>query len=261
MRRHFWIPLTLLLLVPVPVVLLSHHTVEGYGQGGELILGIAALDSVLAEADGRPVLLNFWATWCAPCVRELPELEHLQRELQGDAVFLAVDIGDPDLSTLSSFLENRPVGLTVVWLNPSEAQTVSARYGLPDALPVTIVLDGGGEESRRAVGARSGEWFSAALYGASAGEPLPPEEEIYIHVYVVGPPGDPLTGQLAAEANRLAGDNVDILDPTLPGDSLLMEEAYLPMTGWPYAQLCVGLACSPPVITVSDLADAYEGMR
>lgn len=173
MRRHFWIPLTLLLLVPVPVVLLSHHTVEGYGQGGELILGIAALDSVLAEADGRPVLLNFWATWCAPCVRELPELEHLQRELQGDAVFLAVDIGDPDLSTLSSFLENRPVGLTVVWLNPSEAQTVSARYGLPDALPVTIVLDGGGEESRRAVGAGAGNGSLPRSTEPPLGSPSP----------------------------------------------------------------------------------------
>jgi hypothetical protein len=153
------------------------------------------------------------------------------------------------------------VGLTVVWLNPREAETVSARYSLPDALPVTIILDGGGEESSRAVGARSGEWFSGALAGASGGEFVQPVEDTYVHVYVVGPPGDPLTGQLAAEATRIAGGSVDVLDPTLPGDSLLMAEAYLPMTGWPYAQLCVGLACSPPVTTVPDLADAYEGMR
>lgn len=262
LKRHLWIPFVMLLLVPVPVVLLSHGTATGSGVNGELFSGISSLDSILAEAGGKPVLLNFWATWCGPCVRELPELEVVSHELAEEAVFLAIDIGDPDIRTLEAFRENNPVGITVVWLDPAEADLLALRYSLPDVLPVTLVLDGNGEEAARAVGARSGEWFTAAIAGASSGEDFQVMDHGEIHVYVVGPGEDPLVSELIEAAVEIAGEGgYDLLDPAIPADSAAMEQLYLPMSGWPYAQLCVNGACRPPVSSAGELSQAYRDMQ
>ena len=262
MRKRLWIPLTIVLLVPVPVVFLSHQPVSGSGMNGELFTGSAALDSILSEASGKPVILNFWATWCGPCVRELPELEVLAADLGDRAVVIAVDIGDPDLSTLISFRENNPIDLNVVWLDGADAELAAERYSLEDVLPVSVILDGSGDETARAIGARSTEWFASAVEGASSGLVAEPLEQVDIHVYVVGLSDDPLVGELAEAALQIAGpEGFDVLDPSLTGDSILMEEAYLPMSGWPYAQLCVWGACRPPVDSAATLLEAFNSMR
>ena len=262
MKAYLWVPLVAVLLVPVPIVILSHKATTGSGVNGELLIGLSSLDSILARAQGKPVLLNFWATWCGPCVRELPELETVYRSYGEEAVFLAVDIGDPDLRTLESFRENNPTGLTVIWLNSYEADSVSERYSLPDVLPVSIVLNGNKEETARAVGARSIQWFSAAVEGASTGETGRDTTDEYLHVYVVGPEGDPLVADLLAAAEEIAGvHGYEFLDPTDTADSTIMEQLYLPMAGWPYAQLCVNGACRPPVHSSDQLLEALGEMR
>ena len=262
MRRHLWIPLVIILLVPVPVVLLSHGITTGSGVNGELFSGLSSLDSILAEAGGKPVLLNFWATWCGPCVRELPEIEEVSREFGEEAVFLAVDIGDPDIQTLKSFRDNNPVAITVIWLDPAEADLLALRYSLPDVLPITLVLDGNGEEAARAVGARNKEWFEAAVAGASTGEVFQDDSSGEVHVYVVGPGEDPLVAELIEAAVEIAGEEgFDLLDPTIPADSSSMEQLYLPMSGWPYAQLCVNGACRPPVSSAGELLQAHREMQ
>lgn len=260
--KHLWIPVVLILLIPVPVVLLSHPVKSCSGENGVLLLGISSLDSLLETSSGRPALLNFWATWCGPCVRELPELEALAEDLGDEALLVAVDIGDPDLNTLESFRETNPVGLTVIWLDPEEAVILSDRYDLPDALPVTIVVDRSGNEAVRAVGARSLEWFRAAIEGASAGEVTDLSADSDIHVYVIGPSDDPLVESLINTAVEIAGEEaVEQLDPNVPEDSVLMAEAYLPTGGWPYAQLCVSGACRPPVTSPEALLEAFREMN
>lgn len=261
MKKYLWIPLVMVLFIPVPVVLLSHDVVSGSGVNGILLSGLSSLDSILADTGGKPVLLNFWATWCGPCVRELPEIEQIAMELGEEALFLAVDIGDPDIQTLETFRENNPVGVTVVWLDPTEAELLSLRYSLPDVLPVTLILDRNGDETARGVGARSGEWFAAAVAGASTGEVVQDTSHNDVHVYIVGPLTDPLVSQLVEAAGEIAGEEgYDLLDPMLPSDSITMELLYLPMSGWPYAQLCVNGACRPPVSSPGELLEAYREM-
>ncbi len=262
MKKHLWIPLVLVLMIPVLVVSLSHHSPAGSLVNGALFTGTESLDSILTAARGRPVLINFWATWCGPCVRELPVLEELAIALGEEAVFVAVDIGDPELATLELFRENNPIGIPVVWLSADDTELIAARYQLATALPMTLIFDGMGEETQRAVGARNHEWFSSAMAGASGSEVEIVPEETDVHIYVVGTAGDPVVEALIQEASDIAGvHGYDLLDPAVPEDSLAMEEAYLPGSGWPYAQLCVGGACNRPVSTPAELRAAYESMR
>src|SRR6476469_5612740 len=51
----------------------------------------------LADYHGKPVLLNFWATWCVPCAAEMPLLSKMQKQYQGKVVFIAASIDDEDM--------------------------------------------------------------------------------------------------------------------------------------------------------------------
>ena len=95
----------------------------------------------LSDYAGRPVFLNFWATWCEPCKRELPAFEQFTAEQGEDgAVVLAINSGE-DEATVRAFLEAQGVeGLNV--LLDSEA-SVARTYGVIQ-IPVTFVIDEAG---------------------------------------------------------------------------------------------------------------------
>lgn len=66
----------------------------------------------LKELKGKPVVLNFWATWCSPCRREIPELNELARKYRDRAIFLAFT--DEDEMRVKKFLENQPFEYKIV---------------------------------------------------------------------------------------------------------------------------------------------------
>lgn len=91
----------------------------------------ATLD--LESLRGRPVIVNFWASWCAPCVRELPALASFSAEHSGpDAPqVLAVNVTE-DVATIASFLAERGVtNLTVLLDSDGHASDVWGARGLP----------------------------------------------------------------------------------------------------------------------------------
>ena len=90
----------------------------------------------------------------------------------------------------------------------------------------------------------------------------PADENTFVHIYIVGSLSDETVAALVLEAGAIAGDEgFDVLDPSVPADSALMANAYLPAAGWPYAQLCMGGACYPPVNTPGELRAVYESNR
>lgn len=111
-------------------------------SGGEL---------VLAQFRGRPLVLNFWATWCAPCIREMPALDEFQRRYrpQGWQVLgLAVDSPAP----VREFLVRRPVSFSI-GLAGFDGAALSRKLGNPQGqLPFTAVFDASGKVRHRKLG-------------------------------------------------------------------------------------------------------------
>jgi thiol-disulfide isomerase/thioredoxin len=95
----------------------------------------------LSELRGRPVLLNFWATWCGPCRVELPEMQDLLRhhEAQNFAI-VAINNGE-SFKSADRFLKKLDVHLTAFGYDPE--QDVAKRYGV-QGLPTSYFIDSRG---------------------------------------------------------------------------------------------------------------------
>ncbi|MDF1500157.1 MAG: TlpA disulfide reductase family protein [Anaerolineales bacterium] len=95
----------------------------------------------LEKYRGQVVLLNAWATWCPPCLAELPDLEAFFKEYRDEGfVLVGVNIGEPR-GTVLEFLEQNPLSFPI-WMDPGE-QTLRALNTI--ALPYSIVVDRTGE--------------------------------------------------------------------------------------------------------------------
>lgn len=102
----------------------------------------------LTSLIGRPVILNLWATWCAPCVVELPTLERLAERAgeNGSVVLLSQDLGEPAVP--AAFLSERDISTAQGWHDPDNEVGLSAGGNLP----TTILYDHEGKEVLRVIG-------------------------------------------------------------------------------------------------------------
>ena len=108
----------------------------------------------LRELRGKVVFLNFWATWCPPCIEEMPSMEKLHQELEKDGlVIVAIDFQESPARVKEFFTEHR---LTFMALLDRDGK-VSELYKAW-ALPVSVVINKRGEIAARAVGAK--DWYS-----------------------------------------------------------------------------------------------------
>jgi cytochrome c biogenesis protein CcmG/thiol:disulfide interchange protein DsbE len=99
----------------------------------------------LADYRGRPVIVNFWATWCAPCRIEMPELQAAYEEYQEDGLaILALDQDEPADVASAYFYDE--MGLTFTPLL-DENSDVSTHYGSYGVLPSTYFIDYSGAVS------------------------------------------------------------------------------------------------------------------
>ena len=104
----------------------------------------------LASLKGKPLLINLWATWCTPCVAELPQLDTIAAE-HPELKLLTVNQDMDKLDKVAPFLKARGVTRLEPWLNPDNSLTF--QFGA-DTLPATILYDSAGREVWRIVGGR-----------------------------------------------------------------------------------------------------------
>ena len=122
--------------------------------GAELIDMADAVHG-LEEFRGRWVVLNFWATWCAPCREEMPALERLQAALPELAV-VTVATGPNPKPAIEKFVGEVGLEKITLWRDP---QSVLARGMGVLGLPVTVILSPDGAEVARLIGGAA--WDSA----------------------------------------------------------------------------------------------------
>lgn len=129
-------------------------------EAAMLEIGATAPDFQLERLDGgtfslsshrdRLVLLNFWATWCAPCRDEMPDLQQIYDELAGEGLLVVgVSLDEDGRAVVREFHQTFPVEYPLL-LN---GLSVATRYGADYAVPTTYIIDREGRIADRHVGA------------------------------------------------------------------------------------------------------------
>ncbi len=114
----------------------------------------------LQQDRGKVVLMNFWATWCPPCIREMPAMQRLYEKFRAqglEIVAVSVDQGNPD--AVRKFAENLKLNFPIV-LDPE--QVTKQAYQVR-ALPTTYLIDRKGRVVAVGMGAR--EWDGESAFG------------------------------------------------------------------------------------------------
>jgi thiol-disulfide isomerase/thioredoxin len=111
----------------------------------------------LADFRGKLVLVNLWATWCGPCVEEMPSLDRLQASLKGrDFVVLALSSDRGGARVVEPFLKDHGIANLHIYLDP---KSIATRGLGVRGLPTNILIDRDGKEVGRIEG--SATWDSA----------------------------------------------------------------------------------------------------
>jgi thiol-disulfide isomerase/thioredoxin len=113
----------------------------------------------LSDWRGKVVLLNLWATWCAPCKVEMPSLDRLQEKLGGDKfTVLTLSTDRTGLKEPAAFFAKSKIAHLGLYNDPSSLATVQLKAG---GLPLSIILNEDGREAARLLG--PADWDSQEM--------------------------------------------------------------------------------------------------
>lgn len=110
---------------------------------------------------GRPVVANFWATYCKPCIQEMPDLARLQKRWGKRVLVLGVNVEQPrDEQVVKNFVQRSVMNYPVIF----NSSAIFDKYG-GQAIPLTLIFDGKGNVIARQVGARTdfAAWLTSHL--------------------------------------------------------------------------------------------------
>ncbi|UYQ91553.1 TlpA family protein disulfide reductase [Chitinophaga horti] len=100
----------------------------------------------LVQSGDTSYVLNLWATWCAPCIQEIPDFERQARELKDKPVkfiFVSLDMSDAYPRDIAAFAKRRRIRSSIVWLNEPNANSFAARIDprWKGSIPCTIFIN------------------------------------------------------------------------------------------------------------------------
>lgn len=133
---------------PAPTDLWNNHFTDL--SGGQI---------VLADRRGRPLVLNFWATWCPPCVKEMPELDRFAAA-QGNDGWQVLGLAIDQPAAVRQFLAKTPVRFPVALAGDQGLRWVQALGNVAGGLPFTVVFNADGRVIHRKLGPTSHDELS-----------------------------------------------------------------------------------------------------
>jgi len=114
----------------------------------------------LSEFRGKVIILNFWATWCPPCRREIPDFIDLYRSYKDKGlIILGINLDAGDIRSVKRFSEEYGINYPVVIGNDSVTQD----YGGIRAIPTTFIIDKKGDIREKYIGYQSRATFEKAV--------------------------------------------------------------------------------------------------
>jgi thiol:disulfide interchange protein len=127
----------------------------------EALPQFAKIGGGVVDPNGKVAVVNFWATYCVPCIREIPSFNGLEKEYGAKGVLVVGVAMDEDASIVPPFLKKHPMEYQVALGVPAMTQ----QYSL-DGLPVTLVFDKSGKQVKRFAGLLNDADLKAAVQSA-----------------------------------------------------------------------------------------------
>jgi thiol-disulfide isomerase/thioredoxin len=112
----------------------------------------------LSDFHGNVIFVNFWATWCGPCRKEIPDFISLQNEYNGKLTIIGVSVDDSSVP-VKKFAEKNGINYPIV-MNDS---TISLIYGPIKGIPTTYIIDKDFKIRKKIVGLKSHEEFKSII--------------------------------------------------------------------------------------------------
>lgn len=111
----------------------------------------------LSDHRGKVVLINFWATWCVPCRKEIPDLIEINSELDEELfTLIGVSVDEAsDIEKVDLFIQNQNIN----YLNVLDDGRLTKQFGSIRAIPTTIIIDKEGTVQETIVGVRTKDQF------------------------------------------------------------------------------------------------------
>ena len=164
--------LILLLLVGVGIIILLQTNNSSFTPAGKprfetaapapnfSLPDLAGNMTSLADYKGQVVLLNIWATWCAPCVAEMPSMEKLHQELKDEKfVILAVSIDESGADIVRPFMKKHKLSFSALTDTKGAIKSLYQTTGVPES----FIIDKDGIIVEKVIGAR--DWASPGVMG------------------------------------------------------------------------------------------------
>ena len=138
------------------------------------VVDMAGLRAELDRLQGKPVLVNFWAMWCPPCVDELPDLHDIAKEFRengGEVLAVSRDLlqgGDVDeiKARIPGFLQKRGVSLPVLVFDDPDPFALQRSLEVDGRLPETLAIDVHGNVAKKHLGRATRAQFEALAKAA-----------------------------------------------------------------------------------------------
>ena len=109
----------------------------------------------LSDYSGKIIMLNFFATWCPPCRKEMPDFNEIAQEYKQKVEIIGVNVGREGLPRVKSFAERNNLTFSII----ADDGKIANLYGPINAIPVTVIIDKEFNIARKYIGMRPKEVF------------------------------------------------------------------------------------------------------